>query len=73
MKKRTKLLFCEFSFFWRIRFYQVISHLSLMLSSVLSCRFWERTLHLDAMIRAKNQAKRSHPRKNQPERSDRLD
>jgi len=27
--------------------------------SVLSCRFWERTLHLDAMIRAKNQAQRS--------------
>lgn len=23
---------------------------------LLSCRFWERKLHLDAMIRAKNQA-----------------
>jgi len=29
------------------------------LSSGLSRRFWERTLHLDAMIRAKNQAQRS--------------
>ncbi|PKN89267.1 MAG: hypothetical protein CVU51_01055 [Deltaproteobacteria bacterium HGW-Deltaproteobacteria-1] len=31
------------------------------LTSVLSCRFWERTLRLDAMIRAKNQAQRSRP------------
>jgi len=35
-----------------------IDHFSI-LTSVLSCHFWERTLHLDAMIRAKNQAQRS--------------
>lgn len=32
------------------------------LASLLSCRFWERKLHLDAMIRAKNQAERSRPK-----------
>jgi len=29
------------------------------LTSLLSCRFWERKLHFDAIVRAKNQAQRS--------------